>query len=288
MSKIHDAIRKAAHERRGIEPVMRPGYSGFEQPSGAAGNAESLPMRFAAGRPLMVDLPVLEPDPETCLANRVMLHTVGNGPRNAGAVAAYRMLRTRILQRARSNSWRTIGITSPGMGEGKSVTALNLALSVAREQNNNVFLLDLDLRSPSICHYLGVTPPVQLLNFFFGKTSAEASLFSIGADNLTLAGSTLGTDHSSELLATGRVEELFAYVERVAPQPLILVDLPPVMSNDDALVIAPKVDAMLVVAAEGISRRDSTGKTLELLQDFKIAGLVLNRSRSLVTDYYGA
>src|SRR6185295_16963230 len=116
------------------------------------------------------------------------------------------VLRTRILQRTRSNLWNTIGITSPGQGDGKSVTALNLALSLAREGNNNVFLIDLDMRNPKLCHYLGAVPPRDINDYFAGEAAPNEVLFSIGVDNLTLGGSLTSTDQASELLATGRVE----------------------------------------------------------------------------------
>jgi Mrp family chromosome partitioning ATPase len=91
---------------------------------------------------------------------------------------------------------------------------------------------------------------------------------------------------ASELLASGRVEELFTYIRGIAKRPLIVVDLPPLLSTDDALIMAPKVDACLLVLAEGKSRRDSAAKALDLLSEFNLAGIVLNRSHAVVTDYY--
>ncbi len=92
---------------------------------------------------------------------------------------------------------------------------------------------------------------------------------------------------SFDCLATGQIEELFKYIRQVAAEPLILVDLPPILTTDDALVMAQKVDACLLVLAEGESRRDSTAKALEMLADFNLAGIVLNRSKTVVKDYYG-
>jgi Mrp family chromosome partitioning ATPase len=196
------------------------------------------------------------------------------------------MLRTRVLQRTRSNRWTTIGVTSPGPGEGKSVTALNLAVAIAREGNSNVFLIDLDMRNPKMCAYLGAVPPREINDCLAGDARPQDVLFSIGVDHLSLAGTLTPTDEASELLATGRVEELFQYIRGIAPEPLILVDLPPLLSTDDAIIIAPKVDAVLLVLAEGKSKRDGAAKALDLLAEFKLAGIVLNRSHSVVGDYY--
>ena len=226
-------------------------------------------------------------DPVKCSKNRVLVPESPVASRSAGA-AAYRVLRTRLLQRARSNEWTTIGVTSPGQGDGKSVTALNLALSIAREGNNNVFLIDFDMRNPQMCKYLGATPPMEVNDYLSGDCHPEDVLFSIGIANLTFAGTLTSTEKASELLATRRVEALFEYIRGVAPQPLILVDLPPLLSTDDALVIAPKVDASLLVLAEGRSRRDGAVKALELLSEFVLAGIVLNRSNAMVAESYGS
>jgi protein-tyrosine kinase len=219
-----------------------------------------------------------------CADNRIL---VPNAPHKApGADAAYRVLRTRVLQRARSNQWSTIAVTSPGAGEGKSVTSLNLALAIAREQNNNVFLIDLDMRNPRVCQNLGVRPPAGIEAYFKGDAQPEDVLFSIGIPHLALAGTLDRTDQASELLASGRVEELFGYIRATAPEALILLDVPPLLSTDDALILAPKVDACLLVLSEGRSRRDASAKALELLAEYKLAGIVLNRSSAMVTDYY--
>jgi protein-tyrosine kinase len=263
------------------------GASSQEVRSARRAVANGAPKRFASVPPEMQELPVVEYDRKRCAQHRILVSD-GSGPQNPNAVSAYRQLRTRILHRARSHSWTAIGVTSPGPGQGKTVNAINLALNVAREKNNNVFLLDLDLRNPSVCKYLGVQPPQELLGFFTGTAKPADVFFSIGVENLMLAGSTSGIDQSSELLATGRVEELFGYIRKVAPQPLIVIDMPPVLSNDDALVVAPKVDAMLVVVSEGVSRRDAVQQTLDLLGEFNLAGVLMNRSKSLVADYYGA
>ena len=223
---------------------------------------------------------------EKCRSNKVLVPEVL--PSLPAAAAAYRVLRTRFLHRARANGWSSIGISSPGQGEGKSLSAVNLALSVAREGNHNVYLLDLDLRRPKVWEYLGVNPERQITDFLTGSASANEVLYSIGIPNLAIAGAVGGTGHASELLAGPQILELFSYIRSNASNPMILVDLPPVLSTDDALIIAAKVDACLLIVSEGRSRRDGTAKALELLEDFNLAGIVLNRSKAMVTDYYTA
>jgi len=249
------------------------------------------PARTSATHQTAIDamprFPRIDYDPRISAAARILLPPEESSRLNASGAAAYRILRTRFLQRTRTNRWSTIAVTSPGPGEGKSVTALNLAVAVAREGNSSVFLLDLDMRNPKMCEYLGVFPPRDINEFFTGEAAPEDVLFSIGVDNLTLAGTRRPTTEASELLATEHFEELLEYIREIAPEPLILVDLPPLLSTDDAIIVAPKVDAVLLVLAEGKSRRDNAARSLDLLAEFKLAGIVLNRSHSTVRDYYG-
>lgn len=206
------------------------------------------------------------------------------------ASPSYRIMRTRILQRCRASGWSTLAITSPGPGEGKSITALNLAISLAREGNYDVFLLDLDLRNPSICRYLGIKPKCEITDFFRGEVAAQDLFFSLsGIDRLSLAGGTVATSEASELLATGYLEELLACIASLSDNPLTLIDLPPVVNTDDALIVAPRVDATVLVVSEGRTSRVGLERAVGLLADYTVAGVVLNQAtESSGSEYYGA
>jgi protein-tyrosine kinase len=208
---------------------------------------------------------------------------------NAHAAASYRMLRTRFLHRLQVNQWRVLAVTSPGAGEGKSLTSLNLALNIARDKTTEVFLLDLDMRNPSICNYLSVTPPHELIDYFKGTGKPADVFFSIGLNNLFIAGHTVASVQASELLTNGRIEELLSYIDDIAPQAIVLLDLPPLLVTDEALLIAPKVDATTLVVTEGRTRRDSLARAYQLLSEFVFAGVILNRSTESfgVESYYG-
>jgi len=226
-------------------------------------------------------------DPHVARENRLLLSA--SVAEDRGTVAAYGMLRTRILHRVRAKGWQTIGVTSAAPKDGKSLTAVNLALSLARENNSVVVLLDLDMRNPSVCRTLGVTPPNELRDFFELRIETPDDLFmSIGIENLVIAGNITATQNSAELLASTRLEELLAFIRGVTTNPLIVIDLPPVLSPDDALVVAPRIDAIVLVASEGVTPRADLQRASELLADFPIAGLVLNRSSDASQKYgYG-
>jgi len=258
--------------RQGIAPTVQ-GSSRIAHDSPAK---QSSPAAHVLGATLPA-FPVVNCSHAVAIAHRILVPDTLAGV-NDRVAAAYRMVRTRILHRCRSNGLKTIAITSPGAGDGKSVTALNLALSLARDPTVNVFLLDLDMRSPSMCRYLGVQPPVELLAYFQGSRAASEVFFSLGPKNLALTGSLVSTDAASELLGSGRLEGLLSYINSLCPNAIILLDLPPVLVTDEALLLAPRLDATLLVVAEGRTRRDSLARAVGLLAEFKCVGVLLNRA----------
>lgn len=227
--------------------------------------------------------PQVIPQASAAETHRILLPRTEGGEVTRAA-AAYRMLRTRLLHSLSTNKWCKVSITSPGAGEGKSITAINLALNLARDKSTDVFLLDLDMRNPSVCNYLGVMPPNELVRFFAGHGAPADVLFGIGVENLAIAGSVTATDQASEFITNGRLEELFAHIDSIAANPVVLIDLPPLLVTDEALQVAPKVDATALVVTEGRTRRDSLERARQLLADFTFAGVILNRS----TESFGA
>lgn len=225
----------------------------------------------------------LEIDREACRERRVILHDAAD--HDAAAVAAYRMLRTRLLHRIRAKQWSSIAITSADQNDGKTLTAVNLAISMAREKNREIVLLDLDMRNPSVCRTLGIDPAVELRQYLETGQGGGDMFMSIGIDNLLIAGNITPTNHASELLASARFDEMLAYVRRGAVDPLIIIDLPPVLVTDDALVIAPKISAFLVVTSEGTTDRADFVKAMGMLGEFPIAGIALNRAAEGAPGY---
>jgi Mrp family chromosome partitioning ATPase len=164
---------------------------------------------------------------------------------------------------------------------------LNLGLAIANEKKRNVFLLDLDLRNPSLCQYLGVHPRTGVGDYLAGLGSLEDIFSAVGSENLILAGGYTSHENSSELLGGERLGDLLAYIRKLDPNALIIADLPPVLSVADAMVVAPKLSATLLVVAEGRTRRDGLARALEVLKAVTMAGVVLNQSLEAVQNYYG-
>src|SRR5262249_47412599 len=104
-------------------------------------------------------------------------------------------------------------------------------------------------------------------------------------DNLLIAGNATATQNSAELLASTRLEELLEFVRGATTNPLIIIDLPPVLSPDDALVVAPRIDSIVLVASEGITPRADLQKATEVLADFPVAGVVPHLSSDASQKY---
>jgi protein-tyrosine kinase len=233
-------------------------------------------------KPLMVRLDAAE-----CRQRRLLVGAA-EGKSDGSALAAYRILRTRLLHRTRTQGWSTIAVTSAGQNDGKTLTAVNLVLSMAREKSRDVVLLDLDMRNPSVCRVLGVEPPHEIRDFLENGEHGRDMFFCVGGENLLIAGSRTPAENASELLASSRFEDVLHTIKRGAVDPIILIDLPPVLLTDDVFVVAPRVDAILVVASEGYTEKADLNKALDLLKEFPIAGVVVNRADATSSGYgYG-
>jgi Mrp family chromosome partitioning ATPase len=226
--------------------------------------------------------PLRKPAEKVLQQKRVL----GLTPSTSSGFSAYRMIRTRLLQVLRSNKWQTLAIVSAGMAEGKSLTAINLALSLSREGNQNVFLVDLDMRRPKLGEYLGIKHPHGVQQYFEGQTDAKSLFFRIGAPGLAIAVNTAVQDNSSELLSSERLAQLIEYVQSVDPDAILLFDMPPLLLADDAIAIAPSVDGIILVACEGKTRRADLATAFDLIKGFGLAGVILNKSAEQVAQYY--
>jgi capsular exopolysaccharide synthesis family protein len=206
---------------------------------------------------------------------------------HAGAgIGAYKMLRTQVLQRMVAKGWNTLAITSPALGDGKSLTAINLAISLARELHHTVLLVDLDLRNPTVHTYLGITPEHGIDDFLVRGVPLSEVLLHPGIDRLVVLPVRAPIKNSSEVLASPRMGALVDELKTRYRSRFVLFDLPPVLAADDALSFAPHVDCVLLVAREGKTTRDELQHALELLKDVSVLGTVLNAAAGRVSTYY--
>jgi capsular exopolysaccharide synthesis family protein len=242
-------------------------------------------VRAAAPAVPLESLPTIEISEAACEQSRVLL-TESQQRDYPAADAAYRLLRSRLQNRLKQNNWFSLAIASPSQNDGKSITSLNLAVSIAREKQKPVYLLDLDMRNPSICAFLGLHGLKPLPDYFQGNARIEDVLYQTSFPNLIVAGATVAVDGASEMLAGPRFSELLAHIRMRSPNACVLLDLPPVNVTDEALLVGPRVDAFLVVVSEGRTERKQLAQTLSSLAEFTVAGVVVNRSSDSHTFEY--
>jgi protein-tyrosine kinase len=201
-------------------------------------------------------------------------------PDDSGAAAhAYRMLRTQILLQARVHQLKMIAVVSAVDGEGKTLTAVNLALSLAAEPNQTALLVDLDLRKPGVAQLLSLGARQGLDSWFEGAAAlAELFVSFEGIERLRVLPTVRALPGSSELLAGFRTRDLLAEFRSRYADRLIILDLPPVLLADDFLTVAPQLDCVLLVVSEGRSRREDVRRMKELLGGVRVLGTVLNAS----------
>lgn len=204
---------------------------------------------------------------------------------SAPASGAYKMLRTRILQRMRNNGWKSLAITGTSPEEGKSLTALNLSLALASDTDTTVVLVDLDLRKPSLHRYLGIKPAHGVGDYLLGGAELEQIGVRTAFDGLGLLLNERPFQNSSEMLSSRRAAALVDRAQRGEGR-IAVFDMPPVLASDDMLAFCPFVDAVLLVLAQGKTRQMDMVAARELLQNVNVVGAVLNRSSEKVAPYY--
>jgi protein-tyrosine kinase len=194
------------------------------------------------------------------------------------AQRAYKILRTRLLQRLAAKKWRSVAVTSTKSGEGKTLTSINLAVALSRHPNTHVCLVDLDLQRPQVAAQLGIRCEHGLGDYLLGEAEATQVMYNCGSPSLVVIPNTRTFDHSSEMLASARMLELLRVIEAELPlHHIVIFDMPP-LTSDDVLTFAPRVDSVLLVVAEGRTERASIEKSRELLAEMNLVGVVLNRS----------
>jgi protein-tyrosine kinase len=274
MDKVRKALDLARLER------TQSGESSFAaDATNAAANVA--PMRTPLASIVYTRTRVFSPSAELLESNRIL----NPGSADAGA-AAFRMLRTQVLQRMDTHGWRTLAIFSPGANDGKTTTAINLAINLANDQHHTVLLVDFDFRQPTLAAKLGLAPEFGVDDVLAGNAKIEDSLYHpAGFDRLVVLPARGTLAHSSEILAGPRGRELAGELHRRYADRLVVFDLPPVLTADDALAFAPLVECGLVVAAEGRTRRADLVRTIELLHKTPLVGTVLNRAADAPSGY---
>ncbi|MBB6091252.1 capsular exopolysaccharide synthesis family protein [Povalibacter uvarum] len=230
---------------------------------------------------VMFRTPAIELDPQVRENERIL------PPNAAGPYGgAYKMLRTRVLRELDTLGATTLGVMSAASGEGKTLTAINLAIAIAADPARTVLLVDFDLRNPSIHRRFHHEPTVGVDDCLIDRRASRDAMFKVtGYERLTVLPARAAQETSSELLASSRTAELVAEIRARYANRIVIFDLPPVLQADDALAFSRNLQAGLLVMSEGKTRREDVTHTLELLKGLPFVGTVLNGSRERIPRY---
>ncbi|MGH8220023.1 MAG: CpsD/CapB family tyrosine-protein kinase [Steroidobacteraceae bacterium] len=260
MGLIEEALRKSAQQRKGA----------------VRANGAAAPRMAPAGPAPDVLIPQYIPAP----IDRGLLHRSRILPTitDVTVTRAYKILRTRVTHRLVANGWHSVGITGTTAGEGKTLTAVNLALALAQDVNNWVFLVDLDLQRPQLGTYLGMCCPNGLTDYLTGQASLEQIVYDIPQPRLSVVPNVRPVENSSELLLSPRMSDFLHFLQTEPPRRIVVFDLPPLLASDDVLAFAPRVDSFLLVVSQGQTARRTLSNAKEVLSEMNVMGVVLNRS----------
>jgi protein-tyrosine kinase len=222
------------------------------------------------------DTRVASVEPSVLRANGVM-RAEASGP----AGHAFKMLRTQVLQRLRQRGWNALAVISPTPEDGKTFTAINLAIAIAGDTSHTALLVDFDLRNPSVHQRFGIQPDIGVEQCLRGEATVSQVLINPqGYPKLLLLPAREPVSNSSNLLSSERTRRLVRELKERYPNRVVLFDLPPVLGADDALAFVPQVDAALVIVGEEHTHREDLLRCFEMLHEIPIIGTVLNGSRT--------
>lgn len=259
MERLQAALEKARAER-GDAPESRPIRSSRPAPQGVSAT------KWTELKPIELDLNRL-------YRQRIIASAGGKD------AALFDLLRTRLLQQAKANSWRRFAITSPSTGCGKTTVALNLALSLGRQRELKTMLIEIDLRRPTLARLVGLRGGESFFKVLEGSVPFADQAVRFG-ENVSISCNFGSADDPAELLSSTRTSEILDEIEQAYKPDIMLFDMPPMLMTDDNIAFASNVDAAMLIAAAG----SSTTKQIDVCErdlaaNTNFLGVVLNKCR---------
>lgn len=263
MDRFHDALERYKQQQRKET-------SSATHVRGSAARAVPPPIVYTRTRCLEI--------PESVLRQRRVLAGFERGP----FVDAFKILRTQVLHRLREKKWNVLGVTSPGDREGKTLTAANLAISLAMDVTQTVLLVDADLRNPSVHEVFGLRDCKGLADYLLDDTPVQDLLIHPGIGRFVLMPGGRPIQNSAEALTTPQMVALVEEFRHRYPSRIVIFDLPPLLGTPDVLAFSPYTDALLLVVEEGKTKAEDVERALLLVKDATpVLGTVLNKAGQL-------
>lgn len=265
--------RAAEKLRQKDAPAAAPAQPG--KPAGLSPSAAPSPLRTSESQTVTIDV------------NRLLLAGMVSPKGDKTLISEeYRLLKRPLLLKAFSDEGRTenahvIMVSSSVPGEGKTFTAINLAMSIASEPDLNVLLVDGDVMNPSVLGRLGIEERSGLIDLLEDKgvSVSDVLLRCSNIPNLTILPAGAPTSRATELLASSRMESLVTDLARRYPDRVIIFDSPPVLASTEPSVIALHVGQIVLVVEAEKTPQSAIEASLRQLTACPTINLVLNKTR---------
>jgi capsular exopolysaccharide synthesis family protein len=279
MAKVYDALRRAEEQRRERGGPSAPDPAAplaWEPP------ARTTPARAArAGGGLLANLrawlPLGRASGAEDSAAEINKRRIALLQPDSYVCEQFRTLRSRIDSIAAERPLRTIAITSPAAGEGKSTAAINLSVVTAMQIDTRVCLVDCDLRKPKIHRSLGLQPKAGLAEVLTGEATLDEALLPVEGTSLSVLAVRHQPPNPSELLATARMRQLVAELAERFDR--VILDTPAALALPDAKIVSDLCEGIVMIVRADVTRRDDVEAALEFLDRRRLVGLVLNGAK---------
>jgi len=255
------------------------------------------PAAFAQARELLRELDAIDDEGRVTERGRTMtalpVHPLRNGhvlsalhDPMSPATEQYRTVKARLdyISRNEGRTIHTIVVTSPSPGDGKTLTALNLALVLAQDESKAVLIIDADLRKPGLRDYFAHRPKIGLIELLAREVGLSAGLFRLDGSRLVVLPSGARATNPAELLSSPKMEELLRVL--ASRFDYVIIDTPPVGAFVDADGLAAMADATILVVRSGQTLRRRVAQAVETVSKHRFLGVILNDLRHTPLDRY--
>jgi capsular exopolysaccharide synthesis family protein len=269
MSRVYEALRKAEKEKSG-KTKGAPPLRIFEEKT--VSKKEELPFKHSGETAMELELPSEDN------------HAIILAPPNSFAEEQFRKLRTQIFLRS-PNPPHSILVTSAAPQEGKTMVAVNLAISVSQEIQKRVILIDGDIRKPGI--YPEKYPNSKgLSNYLSNQTPLSEILLNSEEENLQIIVAGSSTRRSSELIGSKAMCELLRSLRELGDDTYVIIDSSPIMSTSEPTLLSKMVDGIVLVVKANETPKESVRRAVKSIDRQKIIGVVFNQIDLKPSSYY--
>lgn len=209
-------------------------------------------------------------------AARVEPHLIAVTQPRSAYNEQFRSLRTRILQASERRKMQAFVVTSAGVAEGKTLTALNLAWLLAQTDGVRALVIDSDLRQPCAAEYFGIEAEVGLSDVLSGEATLQEAIIRLEPAGLYILPGGEARDDVAEILSGPRFGHVLAELRRMFDY--IVIDAPPLGIFTDASILINRADGALLVVRSGKTRYSVLDRLIAQLPRERLLGVVLNRT----------